>query len=208
MKRTITVTTLIMLLSLQGGAKNLGVAGQVWAIQENNLLSVIDERLKEQFDGKSQAEVQAEVQKRVEENALRPEPVLLPAVKMASERLFDPSYILDRDLADHNGVVFAKKGTVVNPFDITDFNQTLIFIDADNEEQVEWIKQFLVAGRKKIILTKGNIHDADVAIGEQTFFDQGGFLVKRFQIAAVPTVIDQAPEKKVLRIREVLVHEN
>ena len=42
-------------------AKDLGTIGDIWEIQEQNLLSLIDERLKEQFEGKSEEEIQAEV---------------------------------------------------------------------------------------------------------------------------------------------------
>lgn len=192
-----------LLLPVLGYAKNLGTVGDVWDIQEQSLLSLIDERLKEQFEGKSEVEIQAEVQKRVTENVLRPPPVILPVAKADSERSFDPSYIVERDLADHKGQVFAHKGQVVNPFDIVPFARTLIFIDGDDQKQIEWIKAFKPETQiVKIILLNGNLKEVTEKLDSDLYFDQNGALVDRFGIKAVPTVIDEMPGKRLLRIRE------
>lgn len=192
------------LLPLSVLAKDLGTIGDVWEIQEQNLLSLIDERLNAQFGGKSEAEIQAEVQKRVTENALRPPPVLLPVAKVDSERSFDPSYTVERDLADHKGRVFAHKGQVVNPFDAVPFARTLIFIDGDDEKQIAWLKSFKPETQiVKIILLNGNLREATEKLDTDLYFDQNGALVNRFGIKAVPSVIDEMPNgKKLLRIRE------
>ena len=192
-----------LLLPILGFTKNLGKVGDVWDIQEQSLLSLIDERLKEQFEGKSETEIQAEVQKRVTENALRPPPVILPVAKVDSERSFDPSYTVERDLADHKGQVFAHKGQVVNPFDIVPFARTLIFIDGDDPKQIEWIKAFMPETKiVKIILLNGNLKEVTEKLDSDLYFDQNGALVDRFGIKAVPTVIDEMPGKRLLRIRE------
>lgn len=187
-------------------AKNLGKVGDVWAIQEKNLLAVIEDNLHAHFDGKSEEQVKSEIIKRIEGNVLRPTPTELPRAMQNSERAFDPSYTLDRDLADHNGTVFAKKGTIVNPFSLYRFNQTLVFINADDEAQIKWAKSFKAeTEERKMILIKGNIRDAEELLNEQIFFDQHGVLIKRFGIQQVPTVIDEYPNKKLLRIREFAV---
>ena len=184
-------------------AKDLGTIGDIWEIQEQNLLSLIDERLKEQFEGKSEEEIQAEVKKRLEENALRPPPVYLPVATVDSERSFDPSYTVERDLADHKGQIFARKGQVVNPFDTVPFARTLIFIDGDDEKQIEWIKSFKPETQMvKIILLNGNLREVTEKLDTDLYFDQNGALVKRFGIKAVPSVIDEMPNQKLLRIRE------
>ena len=184
-------------------AKDLGTIGDIWEIQEQNLLSLIDERLKEQFEGKSEEEIQAEVKKRVEENALRPPPVYLPVATVDSERSFDPSYTVERALSDHKGQIFALKGQVVNPFDTVPFARTLIFIDGDDEKQIEWIKSFKPETQMvKIILLNGNLREVTEKLDTDLYFDQNGALVKRFGIKAVPSVIDEMPNQKLLRIRE------
>ena len=184
-------------------AKDLGTVGNVWEIQEQNLLSLIDERLKEQFGEKSEAEIQQEVQKRVEESALRPPPTYLPVAQVDSERSFDPSYTLEKDLSDHKGRVFAHKGKVVNPLDIVPFARTLIFIDGDDEKQIEWVKSFKPETKiVKIILLNGNLREVTEKLNTELYFDQNSALVNRFGIKAIPSVVDEMPNKKLLRIRE------
>lgn len=184
-------------------AKNLGVIGDVWEIQEQNLLGLIEERLNEQFGGKSEKEIQDEAQKRVTESALRPPPVILPVAKENSERSFDPSYTVERDLTDHKGQVFAHKGQVVNPFDMVSFNRTLIFIDGDDDRQIAWLKAFKAESKiVKIILLNGNLREVTEKLDVDLYFDQNGALVNRFGIKAIPSVIDEMPGKKLLRIRE------
>ena len=195
-----------LVLCTQPYAKQLGKLGDVWAIQEQNLLGLIEDRLKEHFSGKSEQEIKEEVIKRVTENTLRPMPTDLPRAAINSERAFDPSYTVERDLSDHKGRVFAKKGTVVNPFSLYRFNQTLIFIDSDDEAQIKWAKGFKAdTNERMIILTKGNLKEAGELLDEQIFFDQYGTLVKRFGIVSVPTVIDELKGKELLRIREFAV---
>lgn len=187
----------------QATAKNLGSIGTTWEIQEQSILAFIEQRLHEQFGGKSEDEIKAEVQKRVEENVLRPAYVELPRATEDSERTFDPSFTVERDLANHKGQVFAKKGQVVNPFDHIPFGHTLIFIDGDDEAQVKWVQHFNVeSGVRKVILTKGHIRDINNLLDEWVYFDQNATLINRFGIKALPTVIDEKKGQKLLRIRE------
>ena len=152
---------------------------------------------------RTEEEIQAEVKKRVEENALRPPPVYLPVATVDSERTFDPSYTVERDLADHKGQVFAHKGQVVNPFDTVPFARTLIFIDGDDEKQIEWLKSFKPQTQiVKIILLNGDLREVTEKLDTDLYFDQNGALVKRFGIKAIPSVIDEMPNQKLLRIRE------
>ena len=49
---------------------------------------------------------------------------------------------------------------MVNPFDTVPFARTLIFIDGDDEKQIEWIKSFKPETQMvKIILLNGNLRE-------------------------------------------------
>lgn len=199
--------SIILTISLnQSQAKNLGVVGDVWVIQEQNLLSLIEERLSEKFDGKSEDEIRKEIEKRITKNILQPPAIELPRAKENSERIFDPSFTLEKDIADHKGKVFAKKGQIINPFDATPFNRTLIFINGDDEEQIKWFKSFKPETEiVKTILIKGNLKEVTEKLDIDLYFDQNQALIKRFSIKSVPTVIDEKKGKKLLRIREFAV---
>lgn len=187
----------------QATAKNLGSIGTTWEIQEQSLLALIEQRLQDEFGGKTEDEIKADVQKRVEEKVLRPPYVELPRATEDSERTFDPSFTVERDLADHKGNVFAKKGQVVNPFNHLSFDRTLIFIDGDDEAQVKWLQGFKAeTAIRKVILTKGHVRDINNLLDEWVYFDQNATLIKRFGIKALPTVIDEKKGEKLFRIRE------
>lgn len=202
-KRTFLSTIIFSCLLGAASAKNLGSIGTTWNIQEKNLLVLIEERLKEQFDGKSEEEIKAEVQKRVEDSVLRPPHFDLPRAKENSEREFDPSFTLERDLTDHNGNAFAHKGQVINPFDHIPFDRTLIFIDGDDEEQIQWLERFQAeTAIRKVVLVKGHIREVNNRLDEWVYFDQNANLINRFGIKALPSVVDEIKGKKRLRIRE------
>ncbi|MEQ5394103.1 type-F conjugative transfer system protein TraW [Proteus sp. fly-1013] len=196
---------LLFILSTNISAQELGVIGNVWKIKERNLIEVMKERLSQKFNNQTEEEIQKELQQQVEEKALRPDPVVgIIKAKETRIRYFDPSFTLTKDISDNNGVVFARKGQVINPFDITNFTQTLIFIDADDMEQINWVRSFQPKTlRSKVILVNGNIRDTEILLDKQIFFDQMGELTERFDIRKVPTIIEQANGEKKLKITEV-----
>lgn len=205
MRNNIIIATLLFSIATCPLAKELGAVGNVWKIKERNLISVMKERLAKKFENKSEEEIQQELMDRIERRALRPDPVVgITKAKKTEIRYFDPSITIHRDIADHNGVVFAKAGQVYNPFDISGFTQTLIFVDGDDPEQLAWVKQFKPKTlRSKIILVNGSIKDTETSLNQRVFFDQTGEITERFGITKVPSIIEDAPEQKKLKITEV-----
>lgn len=196
---------LLATLSLQAGAAELGTYGDTWDIRERNLIAVLKDNLKEHFAGQSQADIERDMQKRAEDEAMRPPPVAgLSTGRETHRRLFDPSFTVQRNIADQNGVVFAHKGQVVNPFDVIPvFDETLYFIDGDDDRQIAWIRQQVPATTTgRVILVNGNIRDSAQALGERVYFDQTGSITKKFGITQVPAEVKQAPGQKLFLITE------
>ncbi|KGT94762.1 hypothetical protein NG99_07180 [Erwinia typographi] len=199
------LTALLLAAALPATAANLGTYGDTWGIAEHDLIGVMKNNLQQHFAGQSPEAVQQEMQKRAEEDALRPPPVEgLVTAKETHTRLFDPTFTVTKDLADQNGTVFARKGQQVNPFDIIPvFDETLYFIDGDDERQIAWMKaQQTTTAVRKVILVNGNVRDSAGALGEQMFFDQTGTLVRKFGIKQIPARVTQAPGKKLFSITE------
>ncbi|WP_337048104.1 type-F conjugative transfer system protein TraW [Serratia liquefaciens] len=197
---------LLVALAQPASAADLGTFGEVWDVREQNLLTVIQTRLKDHFAGRSQADIQKELQDRVTESAMRPAPV--EGVGRGPKtwvRQFDPAIVSNQEMADHNGTVFVRKGQRVSPFDVIPvFNETLYFIDGDDAEQVAWMKQQKpTTVVSKIILVSGSIKDSAEALDSRIYFDQGGAIVRRFGIKQTPAVITQEPGKPLLRITEI-----
>jgi len=103
----------------------------------------------------------------------------------------DLSIRLEQDLMDHNGVVFATAGTVINPLDHSRFQKRLVFIDGDDPDQVRFAVELSHREPTKIILINGSPLDLTEEHALPFYFDQGGVITARLQIAAVPSVVSR-----------------
>lgn len=205
--RRVLVALCLALPSLTQAA-NLGTVGDIWPIREHDLLSVIRERLGEHFAGKTQERIQQELRDRVTDSVLNPAPIEgVRRAEATAVRAFDPAFVVQKDIADDKGNVFARKGQRVSPFDVLPtFNQTLVFIDGRDAAQLTWFKHRPRPGvMDKLILVGGNIKDSSDALDVRVYFDQGAVLVNKFGIRRVPAIVDQMPGEKLLRITEVAV---
>ena len=170
-----------------------GVMGEVFAIDEKNLVEVIMEKLTTlQENGKLDAynqQIQAKVKNQIE----RPKPVEGIA-HTTSPRTFkhDPSITVTKDLKDHQGVVFHRKGDKLNPLDYKSMNHPFLLIDGDDFDHLTWafkmLKTFPLA---KIILVKGAPLKIMEEIGIKIFFDQFGEITKKLGITQVPALVTQ-----------------
>ena len=179
-------------------AKDLGTVGATFEIQERSLLKIIEERLQElQASGKIE-EHQKTIQQKVRHSIERPQAVAsFQRATSYQSRDFDPSFVLDKDIKDHEGNFIAKKGTTYNPLDNHSFGQSLVFIDGDDSTQVTWA----LAQKGKIVLIQGAPLLLAKTHGRIFFFDQGGVLAKKFELTHVPAKISQS--SKVLKIEEI-----
>ena len=190
--------TLFIVCILPCGAKDLGTIGTTFEIQEKSLLKVIEERLQElQATGKL-AEHQKELQMRVRQSIDRPRPVEgLQKTTTYQSRDYDPSFVVSKDIKDHEGNLIATAGTKYNPLDYHSFGKPILLIDGDDISQVAWA----LNQEGKILL----IHGAPLHLTKEHkrtfFFDQAGVLVKKLGVSKVPTRVSQ--KDKVLLIEEI-----
>ena len=198
----------LMLLSAVSSASDLGTWGDLWPVAEPDMLSVIESRLQSMKQSGELDRRMEEFKARVVRNSQRP-----PAVEGISravryeKRWFDPSVRVDRDLADGQGNVFARAGQVFNPLDVVPFNQTLLFIDGDDPEQLAWIRRQKPATLiSRIILVKGNIPQTSTMLDSRIFFDQNGALTARFGISQVPARVTPAPSRQRLQVEIIPSH--
>lgn len=184
---------------------NLGVYGEVFEIEEEDVLDFIYKKLS-QIDQDKLDNLR---------NVFRykcPKPVS-GVTFLATKRTFtyDPSIVLSRDIYDHNHHVFAKSGDRINPLDTVRLSKQLVFIDGDDERQVNYaIKQIAEWVNIKLILTSGNPFDLEYKLQrlygheQSVFFDQNGFLIRKIGITSVPAVVFQKSNEKVLTVVEGL----
>lgn len=182
-------------------AKDFGTQGPLFVIEEEDPVSLIQNKLK-LMDQRGELEAHnRELQKKTRASVERPTPVE-GVSKSTTSRIFyfDPTYIVPEDLKDHTGKVFAAKGTKLNPLETVSLSHSLLFFDGDDEDQKAFVKSKLSSGSFKLILVKGE----PLALSEEfmapVYFDQAGTLTQKLGIRHVPALVTQ--EKRVLRIEE------
>lgn len=180
--------------------KDYGVHGHVFPIIEQSLFEVIAEKLaKASKDGKLQA-MQQQFKERAISKIMRPSTIL--GLKRASQNrswTYNPSITQIEPITDHHGKIIVAAGTKVNPLDSISWGQSLILIDGDDQQQIDWA----ISQKGKIVLTNGSPIELSEKLARPIYFDQGGLLTERFNIEAIPAIICQ--EGKLLKIREVYI---
>lgn len=179
-------------------AREWGVVGQTYPILEDDLLQFIQQRIYTMQQNGEWSKIQNDFRARVEKKIDRPTPVksVMKPIE-ARSWMFDPSITVPYDLKDHNGIVFAKAGTKVNPLSIVSFKSTLLFYDGDDKAQVKWAKELdaqLNRSKRqtKLILVKGSVVEQATLFAKPIYFDQEGKLVGKFGIQHVPAVVSQS----------------
>ncbi len=114
-------------------AADYGQMGQTFPIIETDLLTTIETRLAALEANGGIARMQRQMQEQAVASVRRPKPVggMTPAIAKR-EWLFDPSIVTEDDIVDAKGNLIAARGTRVNPLDMVQLSQALVFIDGDN----------------------------------------------------------------------------
>lgn len=173
-------------------AKDFGIQGHCFAIEEENILELIEKKLKN-IDLK-------ELNERLKQQTIDyvENPKAVAGITKAKENkifYFDPSYIVENDVFDHKNTLIRTKGTKINPLDYVALSKSLIFIDGDDRAQVNLALTYKDA---KIILIKGSPLKLQRTHKRWIYFDQAGFITNKLQISEIPALVEQ--EDKRLKI--------
>ena len=186
--------------SLSAPVKDLGVHGHTYPIAERSLLEVIHEKLSHAEKSVKLKELQQQFMRRAKKSLRSPKAfVSLPHAHETKEYLFDPTYTQKEEVRDHEGRIIVASGTKVNPLEYVSWGEPIVLIDGNDPEQVAWALQH--AG--KIVLVSGKPLDLYENHKRWFYFDQGGIIVRRFGIKALPSVISQ--EGVQLKIKEIVI---
>ena len=118
----------------------------------------------------------------------------------------DPSITLTEDLVDHQGVVFARAGTVVNPMAYSRFNKRIVLIDGDDPDQVSFALSDGDELNTLLVLVNGDPLGLMREHGRRFYFDQDAVLVNRFGIQNVPAVVQRADP--LMQVEEIALGKN
>jgi conjugal transfer pilus assembly protein TraW len=188
-------------------AKDFGVVGQTFEIEEVDMLEFIKARLNQMEQMGVLIQKQGEMKQRLSEYVSTPTPVE-GVINTTNPKtwIFDPSYILQEDIKDQDGEIIHKKGTVVNPLDTIALPSNLLFINGDREEQINWVINYGKSNSCKIILVNGQPMKLMKKHKLRVYFDQKGLLVSRFGITQAPALVKQKGNR--LLIEEFKVEGN
>lgn len=201
------VLFIILLLGVEilAVAKDFGKWAHSFSIKEEGFITMIKRKL-ETIDFEKENKKMAQIAREKIEN---PTPVkgIHPCTK-TREFLHDPSYILLEDVILPCGKVLYAAGSRVNPLDHMDLERRLFFIDAKDQEQSEWLEEFIKPRSENdsnnhtdmIILVGGSVFKTQEKFGRVVYFDQSGELTTKFGIKASPALVEQ--EGKMLKIKE------
>ena len=190
----------ILLFTVPLEAKDFGVHGHVFPIQEDSLLDYLQSKLK-RITAQEFAKLEDKIREHYLKQAENPLGALLPEAKTYRQFYFDPSIRVAQDILNHEGQVIVAKGTEVNPLKILSLSQELLFFDGRNEAHVRWAKQQNTGA--KWILVSGNPVQLEREEKHPVFFDQFGVLSDKLSIQKVPAKVSCDRQKNTLKIEEI-----
>lgn len=198
----------VLLFNLYSLGRDKGVYGELFEIEEKDLLEHVTSRLKD-LEGNGELKgIQDGIQKRIMKNIEEPRDIDgIIKTKEARVFEFDPTIEVTENLKDQKGRIFAKKGDKYNALNYITYSKTLLFIDGNDEEQIEWAKLKLLKHKNvKIILVKGKPLKLQERLKRPIYFDQYGIITKRMGIKQAPARVWQEEGKKVLTVSEELAN--
>ena len=189
--RSLLLLAPLVALPMPAAARDYGQQGTVWPVVEPDLLTQIHARLANLEQSGETARLNEELKRRTIARVNRPGPVAGLVTTSATRRWrFDPTVTLERDIADDKGRIVMAAGTRVNPLDTVRLREPLVFLDGDDAAQLAWASRRF-GSKAKLILVRGAPLELMKARQRRFYFDQGGSLVKRFGIQAVPATVEQ-----------------
>ena len=174
----------VLLFNLYSLGKDKGVYGELFEIEEKDLLEHVTSRLKKLEENGELKWIQDGIQKRIMKNIEEPRDID-GIIKTKEARIFefDTTIEVTENLKDQKGRIFAKKGDKYNALNYITYSKTLLFIDGNDEEQIEWAKLKLLKHKNvKIILVKGKPLKLQERLKRPIYFDQYGIITKRMGI--------------------------
>ncbi|MDR2107640.1 MAG: type-F conjugative transfer system protein TraW [Holosporaceae bacterium] len=184
-------------------AKNFVVWEETFSINEPDFMKQIYAKLGElQEKGKLEA-ARREIEKRIIRTLENPQPVQ-GIIHTETPRTFefDPTVQVTRDLKDHNGRIFAKKGEYFNPLDRVKMTKAILFIDGDDDSHIKWAFSKQKEHALCLILVNGSPLKLQKHFNQSVYFDQYGILVSKLGIKQVPAMALQRRDEKVLTVTE------
>lgn len=190
---------LAFFLPLHLQAIDLGCCGQLFPVQEENLIVALEKR----FYGKPGLEEALAVAVKdlvpKDEKSFQPVAGLTRCLEERSW-FFDPSFTLEAPVRDEKGEVLVERGRKISPLEDRQIASVYLFFDGTDPEQVEWAGKHI---ESRWILTGGDPFALSKEYGKAVYFDQGGVICEKLGIGFLPAILRQ--EGSELLLQEVVI---
>lgn len=193
----------------EGAEFNQKTQGEVFEITERDIQEIAKERVARIDWERKKEEALNRFWERQQDHY-----VSLPLAQESTERIVDPSIVLNRDVYGADGTVAFKAGQKFNPFDRMPFTKTVIVFNASIPKEVEAVAK---------LVKEEQSQNRNVLLLVTEFKSSGAFeqiksmneswrepvylltpeLKERFQIRATPTVVRADNKKKVFKVEEI-----
>lgn len=180
-----------------GTVVNMGVSGRTYRIAEPDAMAEIKSAAA-RSDWKKFMD-REKVTQRVKH--YRPADLRqLPPAKADRSFLVDMTYTLDMDIPDGKGGVLYPKGYSFNPLDYIALPITLVVLDGNSLDQLNWFIHSAYADdlRTRLIVTDGNYYDLIEKFDRPVFYLPAE-MTSRLKLSAVPSVVQQQGKKMLVR---------
>lgn len=193
----------------EGAEFNQKTQGEVFEISERDIQEIAKERVAKIDWERKKEEALNRFWERQQDHY-----VSLPLAQESTERIVDPSIVLNRDVYGADGSVVFKAGQKFNPFDRMPFTKTVIVFNASMPKEVEAVAK---------LVKEEQSQNRNVLLLVTEFKSSGAFeqiksmneswrepvylltpeLKEWFQIRATPTVVRADNKKKIFNVKEI-----
>jgi len=201
--RHMLISALLVLIPVLASARLLGTAGATFSFAEKDALTEIGEKAKKVDWERAFARLRKQGEHPMPLNVPK-----LPRVAEARSRQVDMTYTLDVDIPDprHVDQILYPKGFAFNVLQYMTLPGAVIFVDASDRLQRNWLKTYPVARDPlaMILLTGGDFGAVEKLLDRPVSYADS-IMVTRFGIEAVPAVAKQNGET--LTVEEVCLEQ-
>ena len=199
---------ILLLISQSVFARDLGILGQSFPVEERSLLRLIQKRLAKFSDEGRIEAIQHQWLERVREHTTRPKPSLVRRATKTRTHYYKPEFRAVQNIYDVKGEVIVAKGTRVNALERLPFYKPQwLFINEDDEAEVRFAARYLKnTPEAKLILTGGDIKRGEERFDRAVYFDQEGKISLKLGIDALLAFVHR--EGNALLITEVAIKED
>ena len=187
MTRRLFITGLVVMLWTTAVlAKNPGEVGRTWPIAEQDALTEIEAKAR-QVEWRKVLE-----RKKVEAYQGPPDKGSLPRARRDRTVPVDLTYTTSIDVPDGKGGILYPKGYTFNPLDYVTYSKTLVVINGNDPEQVQWLAGSEYAMRLDVmlLLTDGMCEVVAKRVSRPVFYADRK-IINRLHLQAVPSIIRQ-----------------